>query len=497
MLRSCVEILGSVVAGFRFSSSFSAIATTSTEDFNAAMLRLLLSLTLSLVFTLPSTAAEKKNVLLLVADDLGMQVGCYGDAVAKTPNIDGLAKSGTRFTHGFASVASCSASRGTLLTGMPTHMCGQYGHAHATHNFHSFPQVRGLPALLAPAGYKSGVIAKLHVQPKEVYPFDVEMPGNGRNPVQIAAQAKKFFADCGDKPFFLLVGFTDPHRAAKGFANDLKYPASVPAVKFDPKTLSVPYFLPDQSEVRAELAEYYQSVARLDYGVGLMIKELENAKQLDNTLIIFLSDNGIPFPGAKTTLYDPGIHLPLIVRSPGQKAGVVCSAMASWTDIAPTVLDWCGVKPAPAGKKAYELPGRSLLPILEKEKVAGWDTIFASHQFHEVTMYYPMRVIRTRQYKYILNLAHPLEFPHASDLWESPTWQGIIKRGDKMMGQRDVKTYLHRPKEELYDLEHDPNELKNVAADPAYAKVLEELRAQLADWRKKTNDPWLIKDQHE
>ncbi|MBN9120125.1 MAG: sulfatase [Planctomycetes bacterium] len=466
-------------------------------------MRLLLALALTFALALPAAAAERKNVLLLIADDLGMEVGCYGDKVAKTPNIDALAETGTRFTHGFASVSSCSPSRATLLTGMPTHQCGQYGLAHATHNQHSFHTVKGLPALLAPAGYRSGVIAKLHVQPKEVYPFDAELPGNGRNPVQIAGQAKKFIAECGDKPFFLLVGFTDPHRAAKGFANDGKYPPAVPAVKFDPKTLPVPYHLPDNAETRAELAEYYQSVARLDHGVGLVLKELEAAKQLDNTLVIFLSDNGIPFPGAKTTLYDAGVHLPLVIRKPGQKAGVTCSAMASWTDIAPTVLDWCGVKPAPVGKKEAPLPGRSLLPLLEQEKAEGWDRVFGSHQFHEVTMYYPVRMVRTRQYKYLLNLAHPLEFPHASDLWGSDTWQGILKRGDKMMGRREVAAFLKRPKEELYDLEKDPNELNNLLADPKWRQnpanetTYAVLRNWLAEWRKKTNDPWLIKDEHE
>lgn len=459
-------------------------------------MRLVLSLAAVCAFALPASAAPK-NVLLLVADDLGMQVGCYGDTVTKTPNLDALAKSGTRFTHGFASVASCSPSRATMLTGMPTHQCGQYGLAHATHNQHTFATVKGLPALLKPAGYTSGVIAKLHVQPKEVFPFDVEVGGNGRNPVQIAEQAKKFFADCGDKPFFLLVGFTDPHRAAKGFANDLKFPDGVPAVKLDPKTLPVPYHLPDTAEVRADLAEYYQSIARLDHGVGLVLKELADAKRLDNTLVIFVSDNGIPFPGAKTTLYDSGLHLPLLVRKPGQKAGVTCNAMASWTDLTPTVLDWCGVKPAPVGKKDAPLPGRSLLPLLESEKADGWDTVFASHQFHEVTMYYPMRAVRTRTHKYILNLAHPLEYPSASDLWESPSWQGILKRNDKLMGTREVKGFLHRPKEELYDLTADPNELKNLATDVGSAKVLDDLRAKLADWRKKTADPWLIKDQHE
>jgi N-sulfoglucosamine sulfohydrolase len=457
--------------------------------------RFLSSLALAFALALPA-AAGPKNVVLLVADDLGLQVGCYGDKTAKTPNIDALAASGTRFTHAFASVASCSPSRATLLTGMPTHQCGQYGLAHATHNSHSFRTVRGLPAHLAAAGYRSGVIAKLHVQPKEVFPFDAEIAGAGRNPVQIADQARKFLADTGDKPFFLLVGFTDPHRAAKGFANDNKYPASVPAVKFDPKAVPVPYHLPDQPEVRAELAEYYESVARLDHGVGLMMKLLEETKKLDDTLVIFLSDNGIPFPGAKTTLYDAGVHLPLVVRKPGQKPAV-CGAMASWTDVTPTILDWCGVKPVAEGKKSPLPAGRSLLPVLEQEAPPGWDAVYGSHQFHEITMYYPMRMVRTRTHKYILNLAHPLEYPFASDLWGSQMWQGVLKRNDAMMGQREVKAFVHRPKEELYDLTADPNELKNLAGDAKSAKVLEELRGKLAAWRERTTDPWLIKDKHE
>jgi N-sulfoglucosamine sulfohydrolase len=231
-------------------------------------------------------------------------------------------------------------------------------------------------------------------------------------------------------------------------------------VKFDPKELPVPPFLPDTPECRAELAEFYESTARLDHGIGLILKVLEETKKLDNTLVIFLSDNGIPFPGAKTTLYDAGVNLPLIVKKPGQKP-CVTDAMASWTDIAPTILDWAGVKP-PAN-----LPGRSILPVLEQEKSTGWDEIYSSHQFHEITMYYPMRMVRTRTHKYILNIAHGLEYPSASDLWASPTWQGVIKRGDKMYGAREFHAYLHRPKEELYDLRSDPNEVKNLTAVPS------------------------------
>ncbi len=453
------------------------------------MRRLLSSLAV-LLSTLPAFAAPK-NIVLFVADDLGMEVGCYGDKHAKTPHIDKLAASGTRFAQAYASVSSCSSSRATILSGLPTHMCGQYGLAHATHNASSFRNVKSLPALLAPAGYTSAVIAKYHVQPKEVYPFNEEISANGRNVVQIADKAKDFIARTGDKPFFILVGFVDPHRAAKGFGNDMKLPASVPNAKFDPKLVTVPNHLPDTPDVRADLADYYQSVTRLDHGVGLVMKALEDAKKLDDTLVIFVSDNGIPFPGAKTTLYDAGVHLPMIIRKPGLKTGIVNDAMVSFTDLAPTILDWAGAN-APKN-----LPGRSLMPILEQENPKGWDTVFASHQYHEVTMYYPMRMVRTRTHKYILNLANGLEYPSASDLWDSNTWQGILKRGDTMMGQRRVKSFLHRPKEELYDVVADPAEVKNLAADPAQEKVLNDLRAKLAAWRKKTNDPWLIKDLHE
>ncbi len=452
---------------------------------------------LLLLFALPAAAAERKNVLVIVADDLGRQVGCYGDKVAKTPNLDKFAASGTRFANGFASVSSCSPSRATMLTGLPTHQCGQYGLAHATHHQQTFANVKSLPGLLGPAGYRTGVVAKLHVLPKTVYPFDEEIADGGRNPVLVASKAKKFIEDAGDKPFFLWVGFTDPHRAAKGFANTGKYPKEVPDAPFDPKTVPVPAFLPDLPEVRDDLADYYQSVTRLDHGVGMLLKLLDDKKLADSTLVVFLSDNGIPFPGAKTSLYDAGVHLPFLVRKPGQKAGVVSGAVASWTDLAPTVLDWCGVRPAEA------MRGKSVLPILEEANPKGWETVFGSHQMHEITMYYPMRMVRTREYKLIHNLAHKLEVPHASDLWESPTWQAILKRNDDKMGVRTVTAFLHRPEFELYDVTADSHEATNLlangkaAAKPKAVAAFETLSAKLAEWRQATNDPWLIKNKHE
>lgn len=456
---------------------------------------------LFLVFFGPNraNAAEPvcRNVLLLIADDLGRDCACYGNAKIKMPNLDALSAGGVCFTNAFACVSSCSPSRASIYTGLHSHTNGQYGLAHGTHNQHTFKDIKSMPGLLREAGYRTGIIGKVHVLPKEVYPFEVplsEGDWDNRNVGRMAGQARQFIADCGDKPFLLVMGYNDPHRSEnefKEFGNHKKYPG-VPETRYDPKDVQVPWFLPDQPEVRAELAQYYQSAGRLDHGIGLVMQALKDTKKADSTLVIFLSDNGIAFPGAKTNLYDPGIHQPLIISSPAQKKrGLHNNAMVSFVDILPTVLDWAGVK-APA-----ELQGRSILPILGTEHPQGWDVVYGSHQFHEITMYYPMRMVRTRTHKYVLNLAHALDFPLARDLFESPTWQGILKRGDKKLGPRNLDTFLHRPREELYDLQKDPHELKNVATDPAYAKVLADLRQRVKKWQEATKDRWLSKYRYE
>lgn len=443
-----------------------------------------------------STAGKafgQRNVLLLISDDQGLdQCGCYGNEKIQTPNLDELAAGGVRLTNAFATVASCSASRSVILTGLFNHCNAQYGHQHSFHHFRMFDWVKTLPALLKSNGYATGVIGKLHVGPNNSFPFDFVAPGRelwgNRNVYQMAKRAGEFLNQNRDKPFFLLVGYSDPHRAGKGFANNRDYPG-IKKITYSPSDVTVPYFLPDCPEVRGELAEQYQSVSRMDQGVGLVIEELKKAGRYDDTLIIYISDNGIPFPGAKTTLYDPGVHLPMIVRSPTlSETGLVNDAMVSYADITPTILDWTQTPPP-----SYSLHGRSFLDILgEVAPPKGWDRVFVSHTFHEITMYYPTRGIRTRRFKYLSNLFPELEYPPASDLYASASWQAILRRKDGMMGKRSVKAYLHREREELYDLRKDPCELRNVAGDPSYAATLKEMRRELLSFRRRTKDPWLI-----
>lgn len=459
-----------------------------------------------------ASKGERPNVVLIVADDHGLDaVGCYGDPVVRTPNLDRLAAEGVRFTHAFCTTASCSASRSVILTGLHNHANGQYGHEHSYHHFISFANVKSLPVLLAEAGYRTARIGKYHVAPEDVYRFESALPGDSRSPVQMAENCRDFVAGNDARPFFLYFCTSDPHRGG-GRAEDLPYkpdrfgnrPKGYPGVKevkYDPKDVVVPAFLPDIPECRAELAQYYQSVSRADQGVGRLIEVLKQTGKYDNTLIIYISDNGIAFPGAKTTLYEPGMRLPCLVRSPYQKRrGLICNAMITWADLAPTILDFAGA----LSEKAI-FHGRSFKSVLGEESpkglpagsMAGSDEIYASHTFHEITMYYPMRVVRGRRYKLIWNIAHGLSYPFASDLWESCTWQATLQSGAKYYGKRSVEAYLHRPKFELYDLQQDPNEVQNLADSPDHANVLAELKAKLKDFQSRTNDPWIIKWQHE
>jgi N-sulfoglucosamine sulfohydrolase len=239
------------------------------------------------------------------------------------------------------------------------------------------------------------------------------------------------------------------------------------------------------------LAQYYESISRADAGLGRLIEILKAASKYDDTLIIFISDNGYPFPGAKTTVYEPGIRLPCIVRDPSAaRHGVVSDAMVSWVDITPTILDFAGVTPP----RRLKLHGRSFLSLLDQDRPDGWDEIYASHTFHEVTMYYPMRMVRSGRYKLIWNIAHPLPFPFASDLWKSATWQDSLPRGeDFMYGKRKIKALVERPEFELFDLESDPNEARNLSAVPEHQEKLAELQQKLRDFQRRTADPWELK----
>lgn len=465
-----------------------------------------------------AAAPARPNIVLIVADDHGREaLGCYGNAVVRTPNLDALAADGTRFTHAFCTTASCSPSRSVILTGQHNHRNGMYGLQHDDHHFQSFDQVQSLPVRLAGGGYRTARIGKFHVGPEAVYAFQTVLSGGaandpatiGRSPVEMAEQSRGFIAAQDERPFFLYFASDDPHRAnavlpggkptfdtwpaPNRFGNrPAGYPGITPVV-YRPQDVVVPTFLPDTPACRAELAEYYQAISRLDEGVGRLIALLKSAGRYDSTLIIYISDNGAAFPGAKTTLYDPGMRLPCLVRSPGRRhPGAVQPAMITWADLTPTILDVAGVQSA-----AGAFDGRSFRAGLDGGELRGWDEVHASHSFHEITMYYPMRVVRTRRHKLIHNLAGELTFPSALDLIKSPTWISAVESGGGRLGRRPLEQFLHRPKFELYDLERDPDEVINLADDPTQQKLKADLIEKLKAFQVATKDPWQRKWHYE
>ena len=490
-----------------------------------------------LLFLVTALAAAPRNVVLFIADDMGQDAGCYGNREVMTPALDQLAREGTLFRNAFCTTASCSASRSVLMTGLQNHATGHYGHAHAEHHFTTYRAIRSLPVILGENGYRTGRVGKYHLAPEPVYQFQEHLPGNAWNPVEMANASRAFIAQ-RDKPFFLYFCTLTPHRsggAIEGhplkpnpFGNHQQYP-EIKDVKYTEMKLTVPPHLPDLPETRAELAQYYQAISRTDAGLARLVEILKETGQYENTVIIFAADNGMAWPGAKTTMYEPGIRLPLVVRTPDQRnRGVRSEAMISWVDFTPTILDFAEVRtvlappfragdpesqpPGGAAKQAaakakgkkqgaalvpYEFHGRSFRPTIDGTTPAGWDVVYASHQFHEITMYYPMRMIRTDRYKLVLNLAHQLPYPFASDLYASATWQAALKGELTRYGKRRVNDYVFRPRYELYDLQKDPDEVVNVATDPNYQAVFADLSERLKEYQKKTRDPWITKYTYE
>lgn len=485
--------------------------------------------------------SAERNIILVVTDDESPTLGCYGDRVAVTPAVDALAADGIVFQHAFATTASCSPSRAAILSGLHHHANGQYGLQHDFHKFTGWHDVVGLalPRALARGGYRTARVGKLHVAPAEVYQFDTVLQAPARNPVAMAEACREVIEAADDRPFFLFFAPADPHRSGavdEAAALDRKPDlfgnrpgreshAGVEEVVFDPAAVPVPAFLPDTPETRSELAHYYQSCTRVDRGLARLVELLRGAGLYDKTLIVFTSDHGMAFAGAKTTVYEPGLRVPLVVRDPYVRPrGTTTTSLVSLLDITPSLLDFAGELDAERRRPRHELDprdfwrdepsvagdnlgprqglttyqGESWLPILSDPDHTLRDTHFASHTFHEVQMYYPMRAIRDRDWKLIWNIAHPLPFPFASDLWAASSWQAQLAAGpDAPYGPKTVAAYLQRPRFELYHLAEDPQEMRNLADDPAHAATLRRLRAALQKLQRETGDPWIRKWDHE
>jgi N-sulfoglucosamine sulfohydrolase len=429
-----------------------------------------------------ATRHSPPNILLITTDDQGMQAGCYGDKLAITPNLDQLAAEGVLFSRAYVTHASCSPSRSSILTGLYPHQNGHIGLAGGHPEYALKPGISTLPVLLKKEGYYTGILGKLHLMPADRFPFDylwkesIGKPALTRDVRKMAELAGEFLNKAGDKPVFLYVNYFDPHRPYDAEANRCK---GLPEKPYTAPNITPFGFLGDAATL-SDVAAYYNCINRMDVGLGLLFDQLKKAGRYDNTLIIFIGDNGPDFTRAKTTCYEAGVHVPLVVKWPGvSQSGLKCDALVSAVDIVPTLLDAVGADCPPVA-------GCSLRAILRGDMPPDWrKALYAEYTSHAENHFYPRRSVRDGD----LKLIHNLDLSRANP---------VNRRGsDNVAGLKDgvlknaFATDQHPPEWELYNLGKDPFETVNLADNPEYATELKNLQNRLQNWQKETADPLL------
>ncbi len=453
----------------------------------------------------PATAADpvaRPNIVLLTADDMawfsvGAFVGVTDPADSITPNLDRLAAEGMRFDRAYVNVAVCQASRSVMMTGLYSHRNGAEGFHHI------LPEVTPLTAILREAGYMNAILGKHdHLTPIERFCWDrihergtpksdpADL-GHGRNPERYYQHARSFIEEtkAAGRPFFMMANSHDPHRPFyKGVGDGHTVNAARPSRVYTADEITVPGFLPDLPDVRRELAEYTSSARRADDSLGAVLRAIEDAGVADNTLIMFLSDNGISAPFAKTTCYLNGTRTPWIVRWPGRLApgGIDATHFISAIDFMPTVLDVLGIEP-PAG-----LDGNTFLPLLAGQPQNGRDFVYT--QYHETSLggRIPARTVMNAQYGYIWNIWHGTRLYNGEPMHGRtyPAMKEAADAGNEAVAAR-IRMLTERAREEFYDIANDPDCLNNLIDDPRYQQQINDFRHRLEQWMIQTEDPAL------
>lgn len=437
----------------------------------------LLIATVFLVTALPQLTVAAPNFLVFIADDQGFgDLSCYEHPTLKTPHIDRLAREGMQFERAFLTISSCSPTRCSFLT-------GRYPHNTGAEDLHEpLPaDQKSLAAYLQPEGYHTMAVGKWHLGDDEKAHWNAIQECSGAETATKAIELLE--SRPKDQPFFFWVASKDPHRPF----DDIKPVRSTDSEReilpfYTAKDVVVPPYLPDHELIREDLAAYYNELVRFDQHVGEILDKLAAQNVLDETFIVYLSDNGMPFPRAKTTLYDSGIRTPLLIRYPPLvRAGRVQRELVSTIDVPATMLDLVDID-------APTMQGRSLKNLLTDPEATGRDTIFAEANWHDFEKF--TRAVRTDRFLLIRNYYWQKPLWNSVDSVNSKTWTGFqqaLMQGELTSAQKFLLVEP-RPFEEFYDLQLDPHSLENVANDPQYTEHLNELRTRLDNWRVETND---------
>lgn len=414
------------------------------------------------------------NILLITTDDLGLHLGCYGDPTANTQNIDAFANQSILFSNAYASTASCSPSRASMLTGLHPHEHGQVG---LTDFYFQIESKNNLIKFLNQQGYFTGLIGKLHIEPMELFPFDFKRGSylDTRKTSSVTSSLHDFVNQKGNNPFFLMLNFFDPHRSfvdqVEGVPSNMLTYENVNGFNFQGGI--------ESTDLLQEIAGYYNGVARLDVLFQNVINILKENGLYDNTIILFTSDHGAPFNRGKFTNYESGVKVPFILKIPGYEASVINSPV-SLVDIVPTLADIVSVD------LDYYTTGNSILPMIEKTNPLDRNEVFTTFNNH-ATASFTRRAVRIGDYKLIHNVEHEKQNPyiqantHSLKIARLPPYQHTT-----------IDTVFDRfknpPAYELYDLSNDPNEFYDIYENIENQNLVEQLKKRLLEWQISTSD---------
>lgn len=409
---------------------------------------------------------DKPSIIFIVSHDLGKHLGCYGYSSVVSPNIDRLADESILFKDAYCTAPQCSPSRASIFTGLTPHETGVMGLTHGGFGWDFKPGINHIAETLKNSGYFTG-LAGLQHERRNAESIGFEWGQSAEIPSDEVAQRVEDFlvqAKSDSRPYYLQVGFFEPHRP-------FNFGGAEPECS---KGVGIPEYLVDDDRARSEFAAYQGLIRQLDDGVGKILSSLEKHGDPENTIVIFTTDHGIPFPRAKCSLYDPGIEVSLMMRWPVAGWHGSYKGMVTHMDIVPTLLDLLDIENDPS---CYR--GESLVNTDRSFKEEIHEETFSEMTYH--VYYDPIRAIRTKKYKLIACFSSAPSFMDPSQSWERNTITRVPKS----------PSFSQHSSLELYDLESDPLETKNLINESAYQAPKNELLKKLFLWMEKTDDPIL------
>jgi N-sulfoglucosamine sulfohydrolase len=447
-----------------------------------------LSFTKAVPATKPASS-DLPNILLIVGEDHGCELSCYGDPVIKTPNIDQLAAAGILYENGYVTQSVCSPSRSTIFTGLFPHQNGQLGLA--THKFGWYEKWPTTYSKLKSVGYRTGLIGKTHVIPADAveshvdFRFQKSSNFAKRKVADYATEAGKFFA-ASDVPFFMTVNYPDAHWPLQGKVDGL--PKTQVA---EDKIQVMPYIGGETPRMREVVRNYYDCMLRLDECVGQLLQQLDKSGKREKTLVIFIGDHGAQMARGKVTVYEGGMRVPFIARWPGVIQPKQRSrALVSTIDLLPTFLDVAQVKPLPG------LPGKSLRSAFRAEDGVKFGEFVACERNCDASVHtFPQRTIRDQRFKLIYSPVRDREDPAARyyRVHGASHWSGCLTdeelKGMSKQTQDGYARWLNPPIYQLYDLKEDPHEWKDLSDNVDHSEVKSRLVKAMKNWQLETRDP--------